>query len=240
MDDLEKVQSILKKLNGNVLNAIALNELHSSSAFEARVSDRFDNTIEAYAFNQITWSLFFELVMTLMRIYDPGKSDAASLHALFKLLNRSGILEKISEEIKREESERVFHSIWPAHPEIDVRPQRQKIIEGRIIARLKAIDEAKAAYKLIQSNEYEKRLRGYRDKAFAHSATQYEPMLKAQFGDADELLALTKPVIEKLTLALRNESQNYSGFKRVWRGRAETFWQNCHPKTKNLPKEFWD
>jgi hypothetical protein len=78
---------VLKKVIANVKRAIAVRALYVRCANEADIIESFSNTWECHGFETVRNSLLLEFTMILLRIYDSGEENTASLQHLSRLLS---------------------------------------------------------------------------------------------------------------------------------------------------------
>jgi hypothetical protein len=87
-EQLRRIENLLYWLDANAKHAIELDESFKYPAHNARVREYIKGTGNARFYGICLRSIYFELVMTLMRIHDSYERDTACFSSLLKLITR--------------------------------------------------------------------------------------------------------------------------------------------------------
>lgn len=117
---MKKIDSVstIQKLNKEMGLTIALKNLKDKFTHDDRITDAFNNTIEAHAFNLVRDSIIYALSMSLMRIHDTSdRSDINSLRFLFeKLMPKAEAMRQFGERVKYfEEARNQYNKLKNSH-----------------------------------------------------------------------------------------------------------------------------
>jgi hypothetical protein len=98
-----KAIQILEKLDDNVKHAFEVKAYFCRAAYENDIKSFFDGSTGAPGYNQITLSLYYDLIMTVVRVFDklPNRVHAdntASLPELISLLRDNSTVEVLKEQ----------------------------------------------------------------------------------------------------------------------------------------------
>jgi hypothetical protein len=236
-------------ISADLLRAIALHAAYARCADKEDVLDALNNTLEAHGFGLVREALFRDLVMSLMRIHDGGRSDTASLENLMNLAadyrvrdaiigravertkNRKAHLIGLEGETPEEyEARRRLHE--PFHRSVRAESAQK---EGEEVARL--LDKALESFEQLKSAGSRASLRRLRNWSLAHSSLP-EKDHKAKYGDEQTLLEATIPVFETLALAVTSTDHNLSAHQRAWNTYADRFWKHVAQPVASKKKQL--
>lgn len=227
----DKVITILELVDGNVRHAFKLRSYFCRAAYSDDVKKRFDQSKAASGYNQIVDSLYFELIMTLVRLFDhlqeeKSSHNTASIPELMSLLTGTEVV-----------------------AELQLRSEQRKTPTGDLEKDLKSSDldflkklkadaveaackETSQIFKSFQNYEKLKgshllsRLRTVRNELFAHTAIERNRNNPARYGDAEELLEKTAEFVANLNSSIRSLHDDYQGEIQTWQDHAKYFWES--------------
>jgi hypothetical protein len=224
-------------ISEDLLHAVALQAMYDRCADKNDVLDALNNTWEAHGFNIVRDSLVRELVMSIMRVHDGGRSDSASLENLVNIASNHRIRIRLIERAKEARDARPAKLIelpGETNDEYAARMKRDEPVRkafraeqvqkvGEDTARL--LDEAFDDFEVLKSAPSRAALKRLRNWHLAHTAVD-EKGHNAKHGDEKELLDATVPVFEKLALATKGHDYNFKSYSKVWTERADRFWKH--------------
>lgn len=186
----------------DALRAIAARAIHAKGAYDQDVTAKYNNTNEAWGYNVLMTSVFFELVMILMRLWDDRK-DVLSLPRAKSIVTDDSFTKWFIEQ-ERERSKTFSPNL------------REEIIRAYL-------EKFHCAYDAAKGHHSKSRLRDLRNQLFAHNADQKVGQT-AKYGYADELIEMTIPVAETINIVARSHEFHGKEFVEEWSKRADDFW----------------
>ena len=230
--DLEKATKILEIIDINLRHALKLKEYFSRAAYQDDVRAHFDNSKAAPGYSQVLDSIYFELIMTIVRMYDDLSDDkhgknTASLPRLVQILSQADVLADLQ-----------ARSIEGQTPRGKLEKQLQRQ-DKDFLERLrkKAIESAQADLTTLSRllKDFEKikgchqlaRLRSVRHQLFAHTAIVRNPNNPARYGDAEALLEKTKALVSGLNSVVKRLHCSYTDHIDIWQDHADHFWKRA-------------
>jgi hypothetical protein len=84
---IKKIEQCLFGLNPNAKHAIALKETFTFPAYNDELRESINGTNDVRVYKICLESLYFEFIMTLMRMYDSYEKETACFKNLFNELN---------------------------------------------------------------------------------------------------------------------------------------------------------
>lgn len=99
---IKKINQCLFWLDLNIRNAIELKEMFTFAAYDNSLHTSIQGTNVVRGFNVTLKALYFEFVMTLMRIFDTYERDTASLKNVFTYLNEDDFIKTFEKKTQRE------------------------------------------------------------------------------------------------------------------------------------------
>lgn len=229
-DKADKATRILELADANVRHALKTRAYFCRAAYCDDVKRYFDQTEGALGYNKIVDSLYFELIMTIVRLFDelPDQKHAdntASLPELVSLLRQSdvlAVLQKRSRQAKTPTGEL----------EQDLESRDGDFLEK---LRADAISSAQgettevfsllAEFQQLKGSHLLARLRSVRNELFAHTAIERNQNSPTRYGDAEELLEKTSAFTRRLNAAIRRLHCDYSEHEQTWTEHADAFWR---------------
>ncbi len=230
IEKADKAVEILKLVDGNVRHAFKLQSYFCCAAYNDEVKKRFDQNEAAPGYNQILDSLYFELIMTLVRLFDnihEKKSDqnTASIPKLMSLLSETEVVAMLQ-----------------------LRSVQRKVLTGDLKLELKSFDldflkrldaeaiqsaynETSQIFGLFQNYEKLKgshllgRLRTVRNELFAHTAIERNRNNPARYGDAEKFLEKTAIFVASLNSSVKSLHNDYKDEIEKWQEHAKYFWK---------------
>jgi hypothetical protein len=238
----DKATKILELIDGDVRHALKLQAYFCRAAYSNDIKVRFYQSKAAPGYNQIVDSLYFELIMTLVRLYDnlPDAKHAentASLSELMELLSQTEVVAKLQARSKRRKT-----PMGQLEKELQMRDS-SFLEKLKRKATLSAQAETSEIFSLLKDFEKLKgshllaRLRSIRNELFAHTAIEQNPNNPARYGDAEELLEKTKQFVSRLNSVVRSLHCTYQEHIQLWNEYAEFFWQSILGKDIEMPIE---
>lgn len=225
----EKAIRIMEMVDANVRHALKIREYFCRAAYCDDVKRYFDQTKGAPGYNQIVDSLYFELIITLLRLFDelPEQKQAdntASLPILMSLLRQTDVIAVLQERSRQSKTPK-------KDLEEDLNNNRCYLDKLRADAISEAQQETTNIFSLI--SEFQKikgshrlsRLRAVRNELFAHTALQRNQNNSAQYGDAENLLDQTASFTCRMNAAIRRLHSDYSEHRQKWFEHADAFWR---------------
>ena len=230
-EEADRAERIVELIDRNVRQAIKLRAYFCRGAYHGQdVRARFDRTKAAPGFKTVLDSLYFELILTMARLFDaPDDQNKAARTAAIPVL--LGLLEqpKTRQELQRRSVERTT-------------PKDLRDLDGRsasedFVAQLRAdaVRSAEAETHDIERliDEYDTlagshlicRIRRSRNEFLAHTAIDPSRNNRAAYGDAEELLAKAIPLVARLQSAVRSCHASFEDENGIWEEHAEIFWR---------------
>jgi len=189
---LSKINKNLLWLNSNAKHAIELKETFSFPAYDESIREKIKGTYKVYCYKHCMIALYFEFVMSLMRMFD-NYEDTASFKTLFSYLSDDFISYYETESHRKIKSE---------------------------------IKLALNDYNKLNGSHLVARLKTVRHNMFAHTSMKFNKKQIAEYGYAEKLLDKTLPVLNKLNLIIRGESEPFDKLSAKWKLYAVEFWQS--------------
>jgi hypothetical protein len=103
----KKIEQCLFWLNLNIRNAIELKEMFTCAANDKSLHMSIKGTKVVRGYNVNLKALYFEYVMTLMRIFDAYERDTASLKNIFVYLHEDDFIKTFEKKSQRDISQRI-------------------------------------------------------------------------------------------------------------------------------------
>ena len=202
----ERARTIIRSLERDLYNAIALEAILSRANDDTALHEAYNHTYEVHGLNIIHHTLINELIMTLMRMHDPGAGNRASLDHLFGLLDDETVMAVFRQEAR------------------DWLPGILDLADDSERAVVDAVGEARSAWKALMKRELVERLREYRNRHLAHSLIEMPDADRPIYNDMLELLDGTSQIVKRLLLAVTGKSVDVDEVREVRRTYADAFW----------------
>lgn len=190
---LKNIKQGLYWLDVNARHAIELQETFTFPAYDNSICGFVKGTDKARCYNLCLNALYFDFVMTLMRMYDSYERDTACFENVFDYLSDDFVL--------------------------DFKSNTGKDINTDIA-------EAQKKYSNITGSHLLGSLRIVRHKIFAHTSIDFPTEQRAKYGYAEDLLARTLPMLNRLNTAINGKAEPYDSIHAHWKGFAKDFWQS--------------
>ncbi|MEW8437706.1 MAG: hypothetical protein AB2689_06070 [Candidatus Thiodiazotropha taylori] len=224
-----KVIHILSILDAQIRHAYEVKAYFCRAAYQNDVREYFDQTSAAPGYNQITISLYYDLIMTVVRMFDklPNKIHAentASLPELMLLLKDNNTVEVLKEH---ELTARTLpfdqvtaqEKIEPGFSSLHKRKVQESVdhMEAEITQLIKD-------FKTLSGSHYLRGLRNIRNELLAHTAININDKNVTRYGDAESLLKLTSDFIIRLNAVIRRLNDNYGKHVDRCTNSANDYW----------------
>jgi AbiU2 len=216
---------VADRLNEEVLRAIRLRALYMRCANAQDILDTFSQTLDAHAFVTVRNSLFVELILTLMRIYDASRPNTASLRSLGHLLDADDVRKTLHDIA---ESDALGGPAFvDADDEIREAIERQRAANAieKADERLEALDNCLARLKNLKGDHRLAALKDLRDVALAHRATDDRRKTSTQYGYPSKVLDTTMGLVSDLCRSLTGLVCLYDQAQQEWDRCADQFWR---------------
>jgi len=229
-EKVDKAVKILELIDGNVRHALKLQAYFCRAAYNDDVRARFEQSKAASGYNQIVDSLYFELIMTLVRLYDDlpdskNSENTASLPELMELLSQTGVVAELQTRSERRKTPN-------GQLEKELQTQDRGFLEklnrdatlsaqtetSEIFSLLREFDKLKGSHLLAG-------LRSIRNELFAHTAIERNRNNPARYGNAESLLDKTLQFVSRFNSAVINLHCSYQDYIQTWQEHADFFWQ---------------
>jgi hypothetical protein len=190
---LRNVEQGLFWLDLNARRAIELKETFTYPVYDTLIRAFIQGTDKVRCYKVCLDAVYFEFIMTLMRMYDNYKYDTICFQRLFAHLSTDFI-------------------------------QSFESNTGRIIT--PEIQTALEEFKSLKGSHLIGRLKTVRHNMFAHTSTDFNRNEVAEYGQAEELLEKTLPMLNGAQSAIRGKPEPYDKFSEYWKLYAVEFWQS--------------
>jgi hypothetical protein len=229
-DKADKAISILELVDRNVRHALKTRAYFCRAAYQDDVKNYFNQTKGAPGYNQIVDSLYFELIITLVRLFDELREQKhadnfASLPELISLLRQSAVIDVLQERsLQAKTPTGELEKDLKSHDQGFLSKLRRDAIFGSqqetavVFALLAEFQKLKGSHLLA-------RLRLVRNELFAHTALERSQNNPVRYGDAEDLLKQTATFISQLNDSVRRLHCDYTDHERTWTEHADVFWQ---------------
>lgn len=230
-DKADKVIKILELVDGNVRHALKLQAYFCRAAYKDDVKTRFDQSKAASGYNQIVDSLFFELIMTVARLYDDPSDNAAaqntaSLPALMALLSHTEVVAELqarSAQRKTPKEDLVKELQSSDHDFLDkLKADAIRSAEMETSQLFSVLEE----FGKLKGSHLVQRIRTIRHELFAHIAIDRNQNNPVLYGDTEELIKETTQLLVRLNTAARNLHCSYQEHNHTWQEHADFFWRS--------------
>lgn len=207
--------------------AIALQNMHEQGAFESAIPDAFNDTMEAWGYNMTIEAIHRDLVMTLMRMFDPPDPGTSSLRTLVRLLGDDDMVSEFEVETRL---------WWESHSGKDGNWVVEKGVtraEDHARQRVQKLRSLRSAIIKLEGGHLEASLRKFRNEMLAHRATGQARSVKkpgsrlAKWGDTDNLLKRVLPVIAMIEVAVLEKGSDINDYPNIWHLYARRFWRRA-------------
>lgn len=236
----EKAIRILEFIDGNVRHALKLRAYFCRAAYRDDVKTYFDQSKAAPGYNQAVDSLYFELIMTLVRLYDdlPDQKHAentASIPELIGILSQTEIIAELQarstqRKTPKDQLEKELESSDKDFLE-KLKADARRLVQGETSEIFCLLTE----FKKLKGSHLLGRLRSVRNELFAHTAIDRNRNNSARYGDAEDLLEQTMRFVSRLNSAVRSVHCTYQEHIQMWLEHADCFWQAVAQRDEKEP-----
>ncbi len=227
------------------MNAVAdqvddLLYLHESNRillYTDSVADKIPRSYAANTFNLVTECLFRYQVIRLCALWDTSSKDRASIPAVIDLIRNKCVREQIAQERYKSRIAEVSRFPNPStDPEVNekrsavVRHHREEQDQEDTRNVLRGLAQCICAARKIKLSEPLEALRGFRDNHIAHTLqkgpTEADPVLRATYGQEEELLEKTLELVSQLDLHLTDTHRSWDETKHNANRCASELWHS--------------
>ena len=222
-------KEIAERLVSETEKAIALQQMHEVGAYDTAIPDAFNNTFEAWGYNITIQALYWDLVMTILKMFDPPDPGTASLRTLNQLLEDDDVISELEKET------RLWGETHFGKEGNCIEADGLTRAEYHARARVKKLRMIGDQFASIGGRHLEASLRKIRNEIVGHSATSYAPSgqktgaRSAKWGDADDLLKSILPIIALINEALLQNGWEADELASIWYTYARRFWRQVSP-----------
>lgn len=227
------VISAVKTVDRNVRHAIKLSAYFHRGAYSCKdVRDCFNNTAAAPGINVVLDSMYFELILTVARLFDNPHSDkdrnnTASIPVLMSLLSESDVLSELQQRsvdrktlklsADQDDDMKSFDDFQAAVTNDTNVAAQNEVCEMRTMV---------SEWAALKGDHLIQRIRNVRSEFLAHSAVSSSKNNKAAYGDAERLLWKIVPFVCRLQAAVRSvhAPDTYRRDAERWKEYANSFW----------------
>lgn len=240
IEKADKVVKILELVDGNVRHAFKLRSYFCRAAYNDDVKKRFNQSKAASGYNQIVDSLYFEFIMTLVRLFDnlkEGRSahNTASIPELMSLLLEAEVIAELQLRSEQRKTPTGDLEMDLKYSDLDF---LKKLKADAIQAARKETSQISSLfqnYEKLKGSHLLNRLRTVRNELFAHTAIERNRNNPARYGDAEELLEKTAQFVDRLNSSVKSLHDDYQGEIKTWQEHAKYFWENIVGESTEKP-----
>lgn len=222
---IDRLEQIVQFLDRNIRQAIHLAAYFERAAYDrADIKIYFDQSRAAPGYNQVLDAIYFELVVTMARLYDDPHADdksskTASIPVAMSILEDPTTLPELRSRL------------LTRHDPSEIRGADQSTIlqlkqstESDIDGRLKTIAPILDAYMRLKGNCLLQRIKTARNEFMAHTTLNPTMNNKLAYGNAEQLLAKTIPIVAALQSLVLSYHISYEHDRNESAEEAEIFW----------------
>jgi len=215
-----RIDNIVKRithLDAEIRHAIRLKCLHELSVTSEPLMQKFDDILACHGFNISRDAIIFELVMTLMRIWDRGKKTY-SIPYCFDVVSDQNFIEIFVKSETEKCSEELL--------------ERSHIFRHREVLRTENrirenIDEFLQLKPQVISDDIVVRLKEVRDNYYAHALkeiTDTDEQTTVKFSEVYEILSETQKLVFLLNLGIIGTDIRYEQIEEDSDRIAKEYW----------------
>lgn len=237
---LNRAEAAIELLDSNVTRAIYLAAYFGRAAYESQdVQGYFDDSLAADGYNRVLDALYFELVVIMARLYDdphePSKTaNTASIPTVVSELSSDGILEALRERLLQRHDPGGARGI----PDEAVEAFRMST-RADLESRLNDLQEILARCRGMKGHHLVRAIRDTRNEVFAHTSLARQSNVRLKYGQAEQLLDLTEPLVAGLQLGVRSCHVGFRHNREQAKEQAGAFWVRTvskdTPESANKP-----
>ncbi|MDD2319643.1 MAG: hypothetical protein PHO83_06310 [Geobacteraceae bacterium] len=230
IEKADKVLTILELVDGNVRHAYKLCSYFCRAAYKNDVKNSFDQSKAAPGYNQVVESLYFELIMTLVRLFDNLQEEkcsknTASIPELMSLLSEPEVVAEL--QLRSEQRKTPTGNLEKELKSSDLGFLEKLKVKAKQSACIETFQFKKLFqdFEKLKESHFLSRLRTVRNELFAHTAIERNRNNPARYGDAEKLLEMTAQLVANLNSAIRSLHDDYKGAIKTWQEHANYFWE---------------
>lgn len=223
---ISETRIILEAIDDNLSIAIAANAMFKAAAYDAKMTEVFHETVEAWGFNEILSAEQFNVIVSLIRIFD-DRDDVDSLPQLMAIIADQEVLDALRGDAANRAADHEPYFQQPVSDE----DRRWLIEESRNRRRASDIANfekwsgcAREKFKKLKGSHILASLRKYRHEVLAHTARHDTVKTLPKNHFAEDLLSRTVELVKFLQLALTGSDPDYDGTMEMWDEQASKFW----------------
>jgi hypothetical protein len=231
-ETLDIAEKILERIDRSIFKAISLAALFGRAANQGDdLRPHFDNSPAAAGYNTVLDSLYFELVLTVARLFDAEKRDAvtpttASIPVIVSLLEEPGVIDALrARKRRRHDPEKVTG--------MDTATKRdyRKRIFARIDQEISDLPPLLERLRNLKGHKLLRSIRRARNDFMAHTAIAPSQSDVLTYGQAEDLLAVAEPLLTTLQYSIRSYHPEYKDEAKRQAARADEFWKRASCQT---------
>jgi hypothetical protein len=210
-EKLHTAEAILVRIDQNTRKAIALAALFGRAAnHEEDFAPHFDNSPAADGYNHVLDALYFELVLTVARLFDEEKRDAdkpmtASIPVLILLLDGPDVFDALRQGLRKR------HDPSKIKGMDDLKKDRyRQSLHTRIDDTISKLPQLLKRCRDLKGHTLVRTIRGARNAFMAHTALTPSRDNLLAYGQAESLLWLAVPLITQLQASVRSYYPDYT------------------------------
>ena len=225
---LDTAETILERIDRNTRKAIGLAALFGRTAnHQEDFAPHFDKSPAAAGYNHVLDALYFELVLTVARLFDGEKRGAdtpttASIPVLISLIEEPEVIEALRQRLRlRHDPHRVI-----GMDDVEKDKYRQRI-HTRIDGTISELPQLLQRCRDLRGNALVRAIRCARNEFMAHTALSPLRDNLLSYGQAEDLLHLAEPLITQLQASVRSFHPDYKEEGERQAELADAFWKRA-------------
>ena len=222
---IDKLDHIVQFLDRNIRQAVYLAAFFERAAYDrADIKKYFDQSRAASGYNQVLDAIYFELVVTMARLYDdPYEEDksskTASIPVAMAILEDPSTLPELRSRLLTRHDPSGIQGADPATI-LKMKQSTEADIEERLMAIAPLLD----AYMRLKGNHLLQRIKTARNEFMAHTTLNPTKNNRLAYGDAEQLLEKTLPIVAALQSLVRSYHISYANDRNESKESADVFW----------------
>jgi hypothetical protein len=235
LSPLERLLCAGKKVEAMLDLAIDLVHLHASNqivCYSPLLSSQIPLSHAGVAFRIFSKALLQRELSSVCTFWDACREDRNSIPTVVELIDDDSVRDAILERKLREATE--GRSLSAEDDDAELLEWITKLSDDEAVKsaarRVKLAQEVVQDARSFYDNDVLRAARDFRDRHLAHNlssdAVQF-PELKSKYGDEGKLLLFSQSILDKLDLATRNSSYDWSGTWRIAERNAKALWSGC-------------
>jgi hypothetical protein len=245
---IDEARTITKRLVDHVHYLLDLHENNAIAIYSDTLAKQIKTSDAAAAFHIFQTAMHQFEIVRLCALWDAAKPDRESIPIVIELIDREDIIQALADELRAHHTNQPPAIIYQDGETEEVRKLIDEAV-GRNNAEfggeqaeraVRALREAIAIARDLQSSDLLVSIRNHRDKYLAHSlrATNREkrfgPVEPMKYGNERTVLEKSLPIVEALYCWVNGVSISLSDSRESDRKNAKALWETCTFKT-DLP-----